>query len=103
VLNKSELNKTAPKELSLAARAYEASSGRVLEVFTQEPGIQFYSGNFLDGSLTGKGINYTRHSGFCLEPQHFPDSPNQAQFPNTILRPGEEYSSVMSYQFSVRP
>jgi aldose 1-epimerase len=103
VLNKSELNKSAPKELSLAARAYEASSGRVLEVFTQEPGIQFYSGNFLDGTLTGKGINYTRHSGFCLEPQHFPDSPNQAQFPNTILRPGEEYSSVMSYQFSVRP
>lgn len=95
------LNKTRAKELSLAARVYEKNSGRVLEVFTQEPGVQFYTGNWMDGSLTGKGWNYTRRCGLCLEPQHFPDSPNQPQFPNTILRPGEEYSSVMSYKFSV--
>ncbi len=95
------LNKSTPKELSLAARVTEPHSGRVLEVFTQEPGIQFYSANYLDGSLTGKGWHYTRYSGFCLEPQHFPDSPNRPAFPNTILRPGEEYTSTMSYKFSV--
>jgi len=96
------LNKAHAKELSLAARVIEKNSGRVLEVFTQEPGIQFYSGNWMDGSLKGNGWNYTRRSGFCLEPQHFPDSPNQPQFPNTILRPGEEYTSLMSYKFSVQ-
>jgi len=95
------LNKSAPKELSLAARVYEPNSGRVLEVFTQEPGVQFYSGNFLDGSLGARGWTYNHRNGFCLEPQHFPDSPNQPQFPNTILRPGEEYTSLMSYKFSV--
>lgn len=95
------LNKSQPKEFSLAARVLEKNSGRVLEVFTQEPGVQFYTGNWMDGSLTGKGWHYTRRSGFCLEPQHFPDSPNQPHFPNTILRPGEEYNSVMSYKFSV--
>jgi len=97
------LNKQHEKELSLAARVRDPLSGRVLEVFTQEPGVQFYTGNWLDGSLTNQGIAYTRRCGFCLEPQHFPDSPNQPQFPNTILRPGEEYSSVMSYTFSVQP
>ncbi len=96
------LNKSHSKEYSLAAHVYEPTSGRVLEVFTTEPGMQFYSGNYLDGSLTGKGWNYTHRSGFCLEPQHFPDSPNQPQFPNTILRPGEEYTSLMSYKFSVK-
>lgn len=95
------LNKAHAKELSLAARVLEKNSGRVLEVFTQEPGVQFYSGNWMDGSLKGKGWDYTRRTGFCLEPQHFPDSPNQPQFPNTILRPGEEYTSAMSYKFSV--
>lgn len=95
------LNKAFPKELSLAARVREVNSGRVLEVYTQEPGVQFYSGNWMDGSLTGKGWNYTRRCGLCLEPQHFPDSPNQPQFPNTILRPGEEYTSAMSYKFLV--
>lgn len=95
------LNKAHPKELSLAARVCEKNSGRVLEVYTQEPGVQFYSGNWMDGSLTGKGWNYTRRCGLCLEPQHFPDSPNQPSFPNTILRPGEVYSSEMSYKFSV--
>lgn len=95
------LNKASAKELSLAARVYEPTSGRVLEVFTQEPGVQFYSGNFLDGSLSARGWTYNHRNGFCLEPQHFPDSPNQPHFPNTILRPGEEYTSLMSYKFSV--
>lgn len=95
------LNKAYEKQLSLAARVSEKNSGRVLEVFTQEPGVQFYSGNWMDGSLTGKSWNYTKRSGFCLEPQHFPDSPNHSAFPNTILRSNEEYSSVMSYKFSV--
>ncbi len=95
------LNKAHANELSLAARVLEKNSGRVLEVFTQEPGVQFYTSNWMDGSLMGKGWNYARRSGFCLEPQHFPDSPNQPLFPNTILRPGKEYTSVMSYKFSV--
>ena len=77
-----------------------AGSGRVLEVFTTEPGIQFYSGNFLDGSLEGKGgAVYTRRTGFALETQHFPDSPNQPAFPSTILRPGETYRSRTAYVF----
>lgn len=95
------LNKPAPKARTLAARVREPVSGRVLELYTEEPGVQFYSGNFLDGSLTGKGCNYGFRSGFCLEPQHFPDSPNQPSFPNTILRPGEEYATVSTFKFSV--
>ena len=85
------------------ADAYEANSGRLMEVFTSEPGIQFYSGNFLDGSLTGKnGIVYNQHHGFCLETQHFPDSPNQADFPSTILKPGEVYTHTSIYKFSTK-
>ena len=96
------LNKAgARKESTLAARVREPVSGRVLELYTEEPGVQFYSGNFLDGSLTGKGCNYGFRSGFCLEPQHFPDSPNQPAFPNTSLRPGEEYATVSKFRFSV--
>lgn len=96
------LNKAFPKDLALAARVRDPVSGRVLELWTQEPGLQFYSGNFLDGSLTGKGSNYGHRSGFCLEPQHYPDSPNQPAFPDTILRPGEIYSSHSVYRFSVQ-
>lgn len=96
------LNKVLPKELSLAAKVREPISGRVLELWTQEPGVQFYSGNFLDGSLTGKGCNYGHRSGFCLEPQHYPDAPNQPSFPNVILRPGEVYSSHTMYRFLVQ-
>jgi len=82
------------------ADVYHPGSGRAMEVFTSEPGIQFYSGNFLNGSLTGKnGIIYNQHHGFCLETQHFPDSPNQPDFPSTILRPGEEYSYTTIYKF----
>jgi aldose 1-epimerase len=95
------LNKPAPGVLSRAAHVREPRSGRVLELFTQEPGVQFYSGNFLDGSLAGKGQVYGHRSGFCLEPQHFPDSPNQPAFPNTILRPGEVYASESRFRFSV--
>ena len=95
------LNKPADRASTLAVRVVEPSSGRVLELYTEEPGVQFYSGNFLDGSLTGKGVNYGLRSGFCIEPQHFPDSPNQRQFPSTILRPGEEYATVSKFKFSV--
>ncbi len=88
--------------LRLAARVHEPGSGRVLEVHTTEPGIQFYSGNFLDGTDRGKGgARYGRRCGFCLEPQHFPDSPNQPAFPSAILRPGEFYSSRTVYRFGV--
>lgn len=89
--------------LRFAARVYEPTGGRVMEVYTTEPGIQFYSGNFLDGSNVGKGDTpYEHRSGFCLETQHFPDSPNQPQFPSTVLRPGERYESTTLYRFSVR-
>jgi aldose 1-epimerase len=85
-----------------AARVHEPSTGRVLDVSTTEPGVQFYSGNFLDGSIQGKGGKvYAKRFGFCLETQHFPDSPNQSQFPSTILRPGTEYRSRTVYAFSV--
>jgi aldose 1-epimerase len=86
----------------LAARVREPGTGRVLEVFTTEPGVQFYSGNFLDGTITGKkGHVYQRRSGFCLETQHFPDSPNHPDFPSTILKPGQVYRSRAIYRFSV--
>ena len=84
-----------------AARVTEPMSGRTLDIATTEPGIQFYSGNFLDGSITGKAGVYGRHSGFCLETQHYPDSPNQPAFPSTILRPGEEYRSRTVFTFGV--
>ena len=88
--------------LRLAARVNEPESGRVLEVHTTEPGIQFYSGNFLDGGVPGKGgVRPGYRCGFCLEPQHFPDSPNQPAFPSTVLRPGERYSSRTVYRFGV--
>lgn len=88
--------------LELAARVLEPQSGRVLEVYTTEPGEQFYSGNFLDGTLKGKhGHVYQKHDGFALETQHFPDSPNQPAFPSTILRPGKVYHTQTVYKFSV--
>lgn len=90
-------------ELSLAARVYEPNSGRVMEVHTQEPGIQFYCGNFLSGRLKGKsGQAYVQRGGFCLETQHFPDSPNQPNFPSTILKPGDEYRTKTVFAFSTR-
>ena len=89
--------------LRLAARVVEPTSGRVMEVRTTEPAIQFYAGNFLDGTITGKGgTSYARRIGFCLETQHYPDSPNQPDFPSTILRPGETYRSQTVYTFSTQ-
>jgi aldose 1-epimerase len=89
--------------LALAAEVFEPDSGRVLQVWTEEPGLQFYGGNFLDGSYVGKGGRpYVYRGGFCLETQHFPDSPNQPAFPPTILRPGETYRSATVFRFAVR-
>jgi len=95
------LNKPQGKALRRAARVVEPQSGRVLELWTEEPGVQFYSGNFLDGTLHGKTGSYAFRSGFCLEPQHFPDSPNQPQFPNVILRPGEAYRTESRFRFLI--
>jgi aldose 1-epimerase len=93
-----ELDKTGGG-LTLAARVVEKSSGRVMEVFTTEPGIQFYSGNFLDGTQKGKGAVYNKHAGFCLETQHFPDSPNKPQFPSVVLEPSGRYRQTTVYKF----
>jgi aldose 1-epimerase len=89
--------------LGLAASVAEPGSGRTMEVWTTEPGTQFYTGNFLDGKLRGKGgWRYQRREGFCFEPQHFPDSPNKPQFPTTELKPGETYRNTIIYKFGVR-
>ncbi len=89
--------------LTLAARMYEPTTGRVLEVSTTQPGVQFYTGNFLDGTVTGKhGHVYKRRYGFCLETQHFPDSPNHPDFPSTILKPGETFKSETVFKFSTK-
>jgi aldose 1-epimerase len=90
-------------ETTLAARVYEPTTGRTLEVNTTEPGIQFYCGNFLDGRLKGKSDKpYVHRGGFCLETQHYPDSPNQPSFPSTILKPGEQYESKTIFKFSTK-
>ena len=90
-------------QLGLAARAYEPTSGRVMEVLTTEPGVQFYTANGLDGSITGKGgWTYRAHHGFCFEPEHFPDSPNQPSFPSCVLSPGQTYRNTILYKFSAR-
>ncbi|HEV2931057.1 MAG TPA: galactose-1-epimerase, partial [Propionibacteriaceae bacterium] len=87
--------------LELAARLKDPKSGRVLEVLTQEPGIQFYSGNFLDGTLVGtSGRTYRQGDGLALETQHYPDSPNHPNFPSTVLRPGDRYDTTTVYRFS---
>lgn len=97
VLNESE------ESLVLAARVSESGTGRIMEVYTTEPAIQFYTGNFLDGSITGKGGNvYKQRYGFCLETQHYPDSPNKPDFPSTVLKPGETYTSTTIYKFSAK-
>ena len=85
----------APRPLTFAARARDPQSGRYLEIATTEPGVQLYTGNYLDGTLTGKGgARYQKHAGFCLETQHFPDSVNQPSYPSTMLRPGETFRST---------
>jgi len=96
------LNKRG-NEMSLAAEVYEATTGRVMQVHTNEPGLQFYAGNFLDGSFAGKGGTvYENRFGFCLETQHYPDSPNKPEWPTTILRPGQTYKTTTVYTFSTR-
>ena len=94
VLNKSD------NKLSTAAIVIDEKSGRKMEVLTTEPGVQFYSGNFLDGTEKGRGIAFQYRTALCLETQHFPDSPNQPSFPSTILKPGEKYTSQTIYRFS---
>ena len=90
-----------PGVIRSVARLNDPTSGRVMEVFTTQPGIQFYSGNFLDGSLIGKGgVAYEKYAALCLETQHFPDSPNQPNFPSTLLRTGETYNETTIYKFT---
>ncbi len=97
IINKAE------GELAFAASAYEPESGRYMEVFTTEPGVQLYTGNHLRGNEIGKsGVAYTKRTGFCLETQHFPDSPNKPQFPSTLLQSGETFQSTTIYKFSVK-
>ena len=92
-----------PGVMRLAASAYEATSGRVMQVWTTEPGVQFYTGNFLDGTKTGKsGKVYERRFGFCFETQHYPDSPNHPSFPTTTLKKGQTFKSTTIYRFSTR-
>lgn len=95
------LNKNFDSELSYAAKVVEPASGRVMEVYTTEPGIQFYGGNFLAGLVGKAGRVYPFRGAFCLETQHFPDSPNKPEFPTTTLRPGETYKHTCIYKFSV--
>lgn len=89
--------------LTLAARVSEPKSGRMMELYTTEPGIQFYTGNFLDGSIVGKGRRYRQHDGFCLEVEHFPDSPNKPHFPSTILEPEDRYRQLTVHRFYTQP
>jgi len=100
VLNRSNATPTA---LSKAAEVYEPTTGRVMEVLTSEPGLQFYTGNFLDGTVRGKGGKaYPFRGALCLETQHFPDSPNKTSFPSTALKPGAAYHTTTVYRFSAR-
>ena len=97
------LNKSAGQEIILAAAAYSPQSGRSVKVYTDQPGIQFYSGNFLDGSFEGKGNTaYQQRAAFCLETQHFPDSPNHSTFPDTKLHPGEHYKTTTMFEFGIK-
>jgi aldose 1-epimerase len=90
------------RKLTLVASVVEPKSGRTMEIYTTQPGVQFYSGNFLDGTLKGDGNVYKQHYGFCLETQHFPDSPNKPDFPSTLLKPGETYEQHTVHKFGVK-
>jgi aldose 1-epimerase len=94
--------KSSDGTLALAARVRDNASGRVMEAFTTEPAMQFYAGNYLDTSLKGKGAVYDKQHGFCLEMQHYPDSPNKPDFPTTVLHPGERYTQTTIYKFSAK-
>jgi len=95
------LVKKPGEAMSLAARVFEPKSGRVMEIYTTQPAVQFYTGNFLDGSLTVAGKPCKKHYAFCLETEHYPDSPNRPEFPSTVLRPGETYHQVTVHRFLV--
>jgi aldose 1-epimerase len=96
------INKPAG-ELGLQARVFETTSGRVMEVLSTEPGVQFYTGNFLDGTVMGKGgLALAHRAGLCFEPQHYPDSPNQPSFPSTVIKPGQTFHSTIIYRFTVK-
>ncbi|HVU07758.1 MAG TPA: aldose epimerase family protein [Verrucomicrobiae bacterium] len=93
----------SPDKLELAATVHEPTSGRVMELFSTQPGVQFFTANFFDGSIIGKNNQaYPKHGGFCLEPQHFPDSPNKPQFPSTELQPGQTYRQTIAVRFSTK-
>ncbi|MGC3957018.1 MAG: aldose epimerase family protein [Verrucomicrobiota bacterium] len=97
------VNQPKPGVVTLQARVTEPTSGRIMEVWSDEPAVQFYAGNFLDGTITGKGGKvYQKRTGFCLEPQHYPDSPNKANFPSVVLRPGQTYKNTIIYKFSAK-
>jgi aldose 1-epimerase len=96
------LNKKSGEKMSLAAKIVEPKSGRVMEIYTDQPGIQLYTGNFLDGTISGGGKMFPQHGAFCLETQHYPDAPNQPQFPTTVLRPGETYVHRTVHKFRVQ-
>jgi aldose 1-epimerase len=96
------LNNATAGSLFVAAQAYDPHSGRVLEVSTTEPGLQLYTGNFLDGIRGKAGKVYNRRYAFCLETQHFPDSPNHPQFPSTVLKSGQRFQSMTIYKFSTK-
>lgn len=96
------LRKDPNSSLPLIATVYEPTSRRLMEVFSTEPGVQFYTGNFLNGKEKGKGVTYTKRFGLCLETEHYPDSPNQPHFPSVVLRPGETYQTTTAYRFSVQ-
>jgi aldose 1-epimerase len=89
-------------KMKLAAEVRDPETGRTLKVMTTEPGVQFYSGNHLDGSFVGRGMTFVKHSGFCLETQHFPDSPNEPSFPTTVLRPGQKFHSTTTLTFTAQ-
>ncbi len=97
------INEKADKKLLLAATVHDPASGRLMEVLTTEPAMQFYTGNFLNGTIVGKkGVKYGKRSGFCIETQHYPDSPNKPDFPTTVLNPNEKYETTTIYKFSVK-
>ena len=96
------LNQRRPKQMTHCADVYEPTTGRVMRIDTTEPGVQFYAGNFLNGSTKAFDISYEKHGAFCLETQHFPDSPNKPEFPSTVLRPGEVYRTTTVHTFGAR-
>jgi aldose 1-epimerase len=95
------INQKQDGQLTLVGRAMDAKSGRAMEIYTTQPAVQFYSANFLDGSLKAEGVAYTNHYGFCLETQHYPDSPNHPSYPSTVLRPGQTYHQLTVHKFTV--